>query len=117
MGVLGDRLREQREQKGLKQTEVGRLLNVTNQTISAYELAERRPDHEMLTKLADLYGTKVDYLLGRTDDPRPPDRLEPLPPELDANVDRAIAFIKTLPPEEAVKALRILEAVFPEKFK
>lgn len=116
MGLLGKRLRALRESKQLSQIEVGRLLRITSASVSAYELAKREPDHDTLTKLADLYNTSADYLLGRTDDPRPFAALEPLPPEIDANADEAIALIKTLPPEEAAKALRILEAVFPEKF-
>lgn len=41
-------------------------MGVTSQTISAYELGTRQPDHVMLSRLADLYGVDVDYLLGRT---------------------------------------------------
>jgi transcriptional regulator with XRE-family HTH domain len=36
-----------------------------------YEIGEREPDFDTVTRLATFLNTSVDYLLGRTDDPRP----------------------------------------------
>lgn len=67
--ILGRRLRKAREVKGLTQLEAGRLLDISNANLSAYELGKREPDYEILLRVAELYGCTTDYLLGRIDDP------------------------------------------------
>lgn len=44
-------------------------------SISRYENGEREADYETLIKFADYFGTSIDYLLGRTDDPTQPVRV------------------------------------------
>ncbi|MCL2080875.1 MAG: helix-turn-helix transcriptional regulator [Oscillospiraceae bacterium] len=39
-----------------------------------YELAERKPIPEILVALADHFDTSTDYILGRTDNPSPPQK-------------------------------------------
>ena len=41
-------------------------LNVSQETISGYEIGKAVPPAEMLVKLADTLDTSVDYILGRT---------------------------------------------------
>ncbi len=64
--TFATRLRHLREEKNLRQADVAIDLNVTRQTISKYERAEREPDFYMLCKIADYYKVSIDYLLGRT---------------------------------------------------
>ena len=61
------RLRDLREDKGKKQSEIAALLNCTQQAYSTYERGERDVPSRVLIQLADYYNTSVDYLLGRTD--------------------------------------------------
>ncbi len=63
----GKRLRILRTSKELTQGELGNALNVTKATISQYENEIRKPDSNMLNKIADFFNVTVDYLLGRTD--------------------------------------------------
>jgi len=71
--LLGQRLKLAREKKGWSQIYVSKILDgVTNQALSNYERGERDPDTHLLKQLAQLYDVSVDYLLGRTDDPKPP---------------------------------------------
>lgn len=70
------RLRSLREKKGITQAELGRLFNLSKQAISSYERRESQPDVETLRRLADYFQCSVDYLLGRTDDPTPPEKRE-----------------------------------------
>jgi HTH-type transcriptional regulator, competence development regulator len=72
--VLGDRLRKLRLDKKLTQEELGKKINVTKVSISGYENGNRTPDTETLQKLADFFNVTTDYLLGRTDNPNPPER-------------------------------------------
>ena len=47
------------------------ILNVFQRTYSRYENNERAIPIEILSKLADFYGTNTDYLIGRTDVMKP----------------------------------------------
>ena len=65
---LGDRLKEQRKKAKLTQIVAGNRLGVTKNTISCYENDSVVPSVTNLMKLASLYGTTVDYLLGLSRD-------------------------------------------------
>lgn len=60
----GWRLKELRENRGLTQDEVADRLGVERATVSAYERNLGFPRAEKLEKLALLYRTSVDYILG-----------------------------------------------------
>ena len=45
-------------------------LNVNQNTISRYESEKVEADYKMLTAIADYFDVSVDYLLGRTDNPK-----------------------------------------------
>ena len=64
------RLREIRQAKGVSQLRLAIELNMSQNTISRYETGEREPGINELIKLADYFGVSVDYLIGRTDNPK-----------------------------------------------
>lgn len=68
------RLRDLREDHDLTQTQVARLLSMSQTGYSKYETGENDVPTQVLLQLAEYYGTSVDYLLGRTDErvPYPP---------------------------------------------
>ena len=66
-----ERLRDIREDRDLKQSDIAKLLNVSQQTYSRYENDEISIDKESLMKLALFYNTSVDYLLELTDERKP----------------------------------------------
>lgn len=60
------RIRDLREDKDLKQSDIARLLKTTQQTYSLWEKGDRDlPLYHAIT-LADFYGVSMDYLTGRT---------------------------------------------------
>ncbi len=61
---LGNRLKELRESKKLSQTQAARRLSLTRSSISGYENNIAVPSIEVLSKMACLYGTTTDYILG-----------------------------------------------------
>ena len=65
------RLRDLREDKNLPQKTIAAYLKVKSNTYSRYETGTHTISPEALGKLADFYNTSVDYLMGRTDDPKP----------------------------------------------
>ena len=65
-----NRIRDLREDKDLNQTQVARLLNMSQTGYSKYETGENDIPTEVLIKLAEFYDTSIDYLLNQTDNPR-----------------------------------------------
>ena len=65
--IFIERLKQLRETKNLTQLRLAMELNVSQETISGYEIGKAVPPAEMLVKLADTLDTSVDYILGRTD--------------------------------------------------
>lgn len=64
------RLKELREKRRLSQITLAMELNLNQNSISRYETGEREADYATLIAIADYFGVSIDYLLGRTDNPR-----------------------------------------------
>ena len=64
---IADRLRKMRLQKDMNQKSVALYIPISEDSVSAYERGIRQPSIDTLSKIADLYQTSTDYLLGRTD--------------------------------------------------
>ena len=64
------RLKELRKSRGISQLKLAMDLNMNQNSISRYEKGEREADYAALIRLADYFGVSVDYLLGRTDNPK-----------------------------------------------
>ncbi len=65
------RIRDFREDNDLTQTQVARMLGMSQTGYSKYETGENDIPTYVLIKLSDFYNTSVDYLLGLTDEKRP----------------------------------------------
>ena len=59
------RLRELREESGIKRSELARALKMNAGTIANYENEIRQAPYEYLIVFADYFDVSVDYLLGR----------------------------------------------------
>ena len=64
------RLKELRKKKGISQLRLATDLNTTQNTISRYETGEREPGIDELIEIADYFNVSVDYLIGRTENPK-----------------------------------------------
>lgn len=64
-----ERIRNLREDHDMNQTQVAKILGMSQTGYSKYETGENDISTAILIKLADLYDVSVDYLLGRTDNP------------------------------------------------
>lgn len=60
---IGKNLRALRIEKGMTQEEAAEQVGLTRQAISSYEAERTRPDVEMLTRLAEVYGTDLEGVL------------------------------------------------------
>ena len=63
------RLRDLREDKDMNQTQVAKMLEMSQTGYSKYETGENDVPTAILIKLAEYYKTNVDYILGLTDNP------------------------------------------------
>lgn len=61
------RLRNLREDKDMSQTEISKILSMSQTGYSKYETGENDIPTSILIQLADYHNTSVDYLLNITD--------------------------------------------------
>lgn len=62
-----NRIKELREEKELNQTELGKVFNLSQITISQYERQARNVPTDLIIKLAKFFNVSTDYLLGVSD--------------------------------------------------
>ena len=65
------RIRDMREDRDLYQKDLAEYLRCSQVCYSYYEMGKRDIPTDVLIRLADFYGTSVDYLLGRTEEEKP----------------------------------------------
>jgi transcriptional regulator with XRE-family HTH domain len=75
--ALGKHISQMRKEIGITQAELARALKVSQQTVFAYELGDRRVSVLMLVKLARFFDTSVEELSGLKMPIRPKRRLSP----------------------------------------
>ena len=61
---VGNFIMEKRKSLGMTQQQLADKLRITKSVVSYYELQERYPSPEVLTKLALIFHVTTDYLLG-----------------------------------------------------
>lgn len=64
--TLGEKLKELREKRGWTQQQAADHIEVSSQVISNYERDYREPSKDILVRIANVYNTTVDELLGRS---------------------------------------------------
>lgn len=62
--AFSDKLKELREKKGIKQTDLAKALFMRQSSISDYENNRSTPNPETIKKIADFFNVSSDYLLG-----------------------------------------------------
>ena len=83
--TIGERIAQLRKNRSMSQFQLAKTLNIATSTLGMYETNKRKPNKEMLEKLADFFGVSIDYLLGReTSDKSDID--------LDRAIDNAMSF-------------------------
>lgn len=72
--MIGDKIRDLRNQKRMSQTELSKILHVSQQTVTKWETGKAEPSSSALTKLSEYFNVSADYLLGRTSQKNPESR-------------------------------------------
>ena len=65
--MYGQRIKEERQIKGLSQKQLAELISTTQSTIGKYEREELQPNVEIIAKLCKIFDVSADYLLGLVD--------------------------------------------------
>ncbi len=61
---IGENIRELRKERNLTQEALAKLLFVSQDTISLWELNKSLPDIKSIIKLTQIFGVSSDYILG-----------------------------------------------------
>ena len=63
MSILGDNIRKLRLEKGLRGEDLGKQFNVTKTAVSNWESGNRKPDSDIIVKLAEYFDvTTITFL-------------------------------------------------------
>ncbi|MBQ7370244.1 MAG: helix-turn-helix transcriptional regulator [Clostridia bacterium] len=65
--ILGKRLKELRDERGMTQKELATALRLHSVTYLHYEKGQREPPLSVLADMAKFFDVTTDYLLGLTD--------------------------------------------------
>lgn len=85
--TLGQRIRDCRLKANMTQEQVAEKLSVSRQAVTKWESGQSAPSTEKLFRLAELFGTTVDFLLTQPDEAPPP---LPDAPQADAEAPEAV---------------------------
>lgn len=69
--IIATRLRTCRKKYGYTQMQAAIYSDITETAYENYERGTHLPKLDILVRIADMYHVSLDYLAGRTDDPRP----------------------------------------------
>jgi len=70
MNIFGKHLKLLRESGSLTQNQMAVILGITERGYRAYENGTSTPHFEKLLYLADYFNVSLDYLTGRTENPK-----------------------------------------------
>lgn len=65
--TFGERLRELRKRRRMNRDELGDILGVSGNAITAYETGKRNPRKEVIDKICEYFDVRYDWLTGVSD--------------------------------------------------
>ena len=68
---INENLKAMREDKDLTQTQLGKLLNMSQRKISHLERRNSEPTTDEIIEICKLFKVSADYMLGLTNEPKP----------------------------------------------
>jgi len=95
---FAQRLSEVRKKRGLSQEEVAKKLGTQAPAIGRYERGVAKPTIDVASRLANILGVSLDYLVGNTDS------------ELDVETIKRIQDIDKLPDDDKKTVFNLLDA-------
>ena len=62
--LVADKIKKLREENGLTQAQLARILHITRSSVNAWEMGVAVPSTQLLVQLAQLFRISTDHLLG-----------------------------------------------------
>ena len=62
--MVADKIKALREQKGMTQTELSKMLGITRSSVNAWEMGISVPSTQYVVELARIFHVSTDYILG-----------------------------------------------------
>lgn len=106
MNTIGDRLKFARKNKGVTQKAAGDFVELSAQQISMIENNKSQTGNDTLSKLGELYGVSLDWIMGKSEDNQSASGQE-----VDEDFDRWIQIYLQMSPEERSKLIDDAEVV------
>lgn len=72
--MIAKRIKMLRTEKGISQQELAKVVGKSQQAVNLWEKGENEPGLDTINLLANYFDVSSDYLLCRTDDPKPKDQ-------------------------------------------
>lgn len=105
--TLGDRIRRFRLAKGLTQTELGKMVGVSQRVITYYEVRGVSPPPDLLVRIADALDVSLDELFGR----KSPARRPAATPVASLRRRRRLRRLEDLPRGDQAALLKMIDAM------
>lgn len=113
---IADRIREAREQAGVSQTELARLLGVTRSACSQWESPQgTAPRRERLEQLATLLGVSFEWLATGRGSEQALAEVQVTSPDLPPDQQELLALYRRLPPRLRLAVLNLARDLQPER--
>ena len=68
-----NRIKELRKKLGMNQKQLAAKLNIADSTLSYWENGKFEPDQKNIFAMSEMFDVSIDYLLGKSDTPSPPE--------------------------------------------
>ena len=102
-----DNIKKLRQEFGLSQSALAEQLGVSQQSVNKYENHNIEPDIRTLALMAEVFGTTVDYIIGRSNDRTP---LSHATPELTADERLLLQDYRKLKPPQKKAVQTVIES-------
>lgn len=110
------RIKELRKEQGWSQQQLADLLFVNQTAVSQWERGATMPEPQTLLRLSSIFDVSTDYLLGRSDEKKPPVKDErQVADEKEAKAKIADELYDRLTPENRAKADSYLNYLLAEQ--
>ena len=65
--MIGEKIKELREEKELSQEDLAKKLNISRPALSLYETSKRQVPNHLIPQIANFFGVSIDFLFGLED--------------------------------------------------
>ena len=110
MSKQANRIKELRDEKNMTQIRLSIELNVSQETVSAYEIGKHYPSVKSLLRMSELFGASMDYIMGMS-----PVRSAILEKGIPDDEVRLLRLYRTLDKLKKEKAYSYMQGLADEK--